>query len=175
MNRRSFIAATATVSAVSSEISWAEEQVQKTVTYRIVMVDPRIISKTKDTYSIGHEKQRSDVMGSVYLSRAESVKLTEILGTALTTSNNVPFCGHFPPYVIVQMDGETAVSYVSVCGLCKTWCGARGELRVLDDSKLMPFLTSVLPLPAAFSKVQKVPDLFALDPQLSFLELSSQP
>lgn len=175
MNRRRFLAATAAVSAVSRVMGEAEEQALKTSMYRIVMVDPRVISKTKDTHAIGHEKGRSDVMGSVSLSREESLKLKEILGTALTPSTDIPFCGHHPPYVIVQMDGDTAASYVSVCGLCKTWCGARGDLRILDDSKLMPFLTKVLPLPAAFSKVQEIGDLFALDPELSFLELPSQP
>ncbi|MFN0129860.1 MAG: hypothetical protein ACKV19_24610, partial [Verrucomicrobiales bacterium] len=120
------------------------------------------------------EKKRSDVMGSVYLSHAESLKLKAILSTALTSSDNVPFCGHAPAYVIVQMDGGKSVSFVSVCGLCKTWCGATGDLRVLDDAQLMPFLTKALPLPSAFSKVQELPHLFDLDSKKSFLELPSQ-
>jgi hypothetical protein len=173
MNRRHFISATALAYA-STAAAGEKDALPKSSYYRIVMVDPRLITKTNDTYAVGYEKKRSDVMGSVYLSHAESLKLKAILSTALTSSDNVPFCGHAPAYVIVQMDGGKSVSFVSVCGLCKTWCGATGDLRVLDDAQLMPFLTKALPLPSAFSKVQELPHLFDLDSKKSFLELSAQ-
>jgi hypothetical protein len=174
MNRRHFIFATALAYA-SAAAAGEKNTLPKSSYYRIVMVDPRVITKTNDTYSVGYEKKRSDVMGSVSLSHAESVKLKTILVTALISSDNVPFCGHSPAYVIVQMDSGKAVSFVSVCGLCKTWCGVTGDLWVLDDAQLMPFLTKVLPLPSAFSKVQQLPDLFNLDSKKSFLELPSPP
>jgi hypothetical protein len=175
MNRRNFIISTSAISLVSVAMAGEKSELPKSSTYRIVMVDPRLITKTKDTYAVGWEKKRSDVMGSVYLSHDESVRLKELLTGALTPSDNVPFCGHAPGYVIVQMDDGRPVSFVSVCALCKTWCNAKGDLRVLDDSQLMPFLTKVLPLPSAFSKVQKLPDLFDLHADKSYLELPSRP
>jgi hypothetical protein len=174
MNRRHFISATA-LGYASTAAAGEKDALAKSSYYRVVMVDPRLIARTNDTYSVGYEKKRSDVMGSVYLSHGESWKLKAILSTALTDSDNVPFCGHAPAYVIVQMDRGKTVSFVSLCSLCKTWCGAKGDLRVLDDSQLMPFLTKVLPLPSAFSKVQQLPDLFSLDSNKSFLELPTQP
>lgn len=175
MHRRRFIAASTAIAAIPPAFAGTKEPLPKSVFYRIVMVDPRLITKTDDTHAVGYSKSRSDVMGSVYLSHAESLKLHGLLSTALTSSTDVPFCGHSPAYVIVRMNGARAVNYVSVCALCGTWCGADGDLKVLDDAKLMPFLTKALPLPSAFSKVQQLADLYDLDKKLSFLELPSQP
>ena len=173
MNRRHFISATAAACA-SSAVAGEKDALPKNAGYRIVMVDPRLVTKTNDTQPVGYERKRSDVMGSVYLSYEEWVKLKGMLSTALTSSDNVPLCGHSPAYVIVETNrGKARSGYFSVCGLCKTWCGPAGELRVLDDAQLMPFLTKVLPLPAAFSKVKELPDLMALDREKSFLELPS--
>ncbi len=174
MNRRHFIvSATGTALATAANAS-EKADLPKSAFYRIVMVDPRLITKTKDTFPVGWEGKQSDVMGSVYLSHEESAKLKELLATALTTSDNVPFCGHAPAYVIVQMADGRQTGFVSVCTLCKTWSDSKGDLRVLDDSQLMPYLTKALPLPSAFSKVEKLPDLFDMDSTKSFLELPSQ-
>jgi len=173
MNRRQFIVTTTTtLASVSSGVA-GEKELPKSAYYKIVMVDPRGRATTKDTHPIGFEKQKADVMGSLSLSREESAKLKRILNSALTSSDNVPFCGHAPAYVIVQMDAGKAVSFVSVCGLCKTWCGPNGDLRVLDDGELMPFLTKALPLPPAFSKVKALPDLMDMDQKTPFLDLPS--
>jgi len=163
--------------AIGSMARAEEEEAapEPAVTYRIVMVDPRVIVKTAETQAVGWQEKRSDVMGSVHLSREESAKLGGILAEALTSSENVPFCGHSPAYVIVRLNDGKPAGWVSVCFLCKTWCDGKGDLRVLDDSRLMPFLTGVLPLPPAFSGVVELRDLVALGREKSFLELPSQP
>ena len=169
MKRRNFLISAATMHA--SSLALAEEKPSsKTASYRIVLIDPRLVAKTKERISVGYENKKSDIMGSVHLSYEESAELKAILAAALTTSTNVPFCGHSPAYVI-QFENGRGGSYVSVCGLCMTWCGADGNLRVLDGTQLMPLLAKILPLPAAFSKVKELHDLFKLDRKKSFLEL----
>lgn len=172
MKRRAFVISAAGLqTAVRAH---AEDKAAAADTYyRIVQVDPRLVTMTKDTIAVGYEKKKSDVIGSVYLSMTESAKFKTVLTTALTASTDVPACGHAPAYVIVRYEAGQPMRYVSVCALCMTWCGPEGDLRVLDASQLMPLLTKILPLPAAFSKVKKLPDLWALDPSKSHLELPS--
>ncbi len=172
MKRRAFvISATGLHAAV---LAHAGDKAAVLATYyRIVQIDPRLVTRTKDTIAVGYERKKSDVMGSVYLSIEESAKLKTVLSSALTTSTAVPACGHAPAYVIVRYEAGQPISYVSVCALCMTWCAANGELRVLDTSELMQLLTKILPLPPAFSKVKELPDLWKLDSSKSHLELPS--
>lgn len=173
MNRRHFIVSVTGTALATAANAGEKAELPKSAFYRIVMVDPRLMTKTNDTFPVGWEGRRSDVMGSVYLSHEESLKLDGILTTALTSSDDVPFCGHSPAYVIVQMDGGQQKGFVSVCALCKTWSDSKGILHVLDDSQLIPYLTKSLPLPSAFSKVERTPDLSDMDSSKSFLELPS--
>jgi hypothetical protein len=175
MKRRKFILAAALGPAFPSLFAGEKSVSSKNTYYKIVQVDPRLLAKTDDTHPVGWEKKRSDVMGSVYLSFEESAKLKSMLSVALTTSNNIPFCGHNPSYVIVQYTGSKPSNYVSVCGLCMTWCNSSGELRVLNGRDLMAFLVKILPLPEAFSTVKELPDLMKIGTDKSFLELSLNP
>lgn len=184
MKRRAFIVSAATVNAgaLSAVAQLApDEKGEKgtgdapegsRVLYRVVMVDPRCLKLTDDHVPVGFNGQRADVMGSVNLSYEESAKLHEIIKRELTSSENVPDCGHSPAYVIFRLTKGMPPSYLSVCFLCSTWVSSQnGYLRVVADRELSGFLEKALPLPPAFANVKDLRTLSDLDGKQSFLEL----
>lgn len=182
MKRRAFIVSAAAVNAgvlsavaqLAPDEKGAEGDTTEgsRVLYRVVMVDPRCVKLTDNHIPVGYGELRADVMGSVNLSYEESAKLHKIMNGELTSSENVPFCGHSPAYVIFRLTKGGLPSYVSVCFLCSTWVSSRNSnLRVVADRELSGFLEKALPLPPAFANVKDLRALHDLDRKKSYLEL----
>ena len=156
------------VSTLLCESLIAEDRIE------VRLIDPRIVTHTTDTIGIGYSNAKTDVIALRRLTQSESSKLRPLLKAELSSSRDVPFCGHSPAYAITITTAKGKASTVTLCGLCGTWA-RDGDLRVLKGKLALEYLRELLPLPDVFSSVNRLPDLMRIDRSVAFHLLPPQP
>lgn len=139
----------------------------------IYLLDPRVVTNTTQTFPIGWENRKTDIIASRSLSETESLELRSLLEDELGSNTNVPFCGHWPAYGVTILQNNKPISSVTLCGLCMTWAKG-GSLMVLEGNKAIDFLMKKLPVPDAFAEVKIPPELLQVDKRIPHFKLTAE-
>ncbi|TWT33712.1 hypothetical protein KOR34_35450 [Posidoniimonas corsicana] len=132
--------------------------------YVVQMLDPRVVAVTEDTLPIEWGNKKTDVIATRKLLDSEAKLLLNLLKEELTTSTDVPFCGHHPAYAVQEIVDGKVTNTATLCGLCHTWARG-GKLRVIKGDKSLNYLNSLLPLPDVFKGIKLRDMVFDEHPQ----------
>ncbi|TSJ78609.1 hypothetical protein [Rariglobus hedericola] len=145
----------------------------ESIRYRVYAIDPRGVRFTEKFMPTFYGDKQADVIGTRDLTLKESEKLAELLKKELSRSNDVPFCGHSPGYLVEIVKGDNKGGMVTLCGFCSTWAGRSG-LFVLDGKESLTYLDTLLPLPDVFRSLKDGGELYKIDSKTPFYELEKK-